>query len=398
MNPRTQPARPDVPAVWIAFTGLILLAVALGIGRFLLTPLLPMMQDDAGLSLVAGGWLASINNFGYLAGALICALRPLPPRSALRGGLLTIVATTLGMGLTTSVAAWLLMRLLAGIASALLMVHGIAWSMARLRAHGRHGLEALVFAGVGLGILVSGIAVAGLQPHGASSAQCWVLFGGVAALAAAAVWRVLAAPVPDTAGVHAARAPERPASGRAWTLIAAYGLLGFGYVIPATFLPLIADQHLHRPDLREWFWPLYGVATTALTLASGWLPAHADNRNLLVGCCASMAIGTVLCEVSASVGGLVVGTVLLGAVAMPVVMFVMREARRLAPADPTRLIAAATTVFGIGQIVGPLVAATLAARHGFGLPLLLAAAAVVAALLLLLHRTAPRPALAATAD
>ena len=33
-----------------ALTGMTLLAIALGIGRFLLTPLLPIMQADAGLS------------------------------------------------------------------------------------------------------------------------------------------------------------------------------------------------------------------------------------------------------------------------------------------------------------------------------------------------------------
>jgi hypothetical protein len=35
--------------------GLLALASAMGIGRFSLTPILPLMQQDAGLTLTAGG-------------------------------------------------------------------------------------------------------------------------------------------------------------------------------------------------------------------------------------------------------------------------------------------------------------------------------------------------------
>ena len=55
-----------------ALIGLLALASAMGIGRFSLTPILPLMQQDAGLSFALGGWLATANYVGYLAGALIC--------------------------------------------------------------------------------------------------------------------------------------------------------------------------------------------------------------------------------------------------------------------------------------------------------------------------------------
>src|SRR5262245_50155557 len=45
----------------IAAAGLIALAVGMGIGRFAFTPILPMMQRDAGLSIAHGAWLASAN-------------------------------------------------------------------------------------------------------------------------------------------------------------------------------------------------------------------------------------------------------------------------------------------------------------------------------------------------
>lgn len=368
-----------------ALAGMTVLALALGIGRFLLTPLLPLMQADAGLSLVGGGWLASINNIGYLLGALLCTALALPQRGSLRIGLVLVALGTLGMGLAPSLPLWLLCRFVAGLAAATLMVHGIAWCTTHLRTHGRTGLEAVLYSGPGVGIVVSGTLVAALRGTGLDSAHWWLAAGAASAVVGALIWRVLGAPAgPDVAVTAKGGAHD---AGPAWPLVAIYGLFGFGYVIPATFLPLIADAQLHLPALREWFWPLYGVATVLATLLLGALPAPRSNYAGLAGCCLSMLLGTALCLYWPSRTGLALGTVLEGAAITPVVMFTMREAARLAARDPTRLIGALTVAFGIGQIIGPPLAATLAAhRHGFAAPLELAALATVLALAIALSR------------
>ncbi|HET6587663.1 MAG TPA: YbfB/YjiJ family MFS transporter [Oleiagrimonas sp.] len=352
-----------------ALIGMTTLALALGIGRFVLTPLLPLMQVDSHLGLVAGGWLASVNMIGYLLGALLCTLWALPPRASLRVGAVVVTLATLGMGVG-ALDAWLVWRFLAGVASAALVVHGIAWSMARLRAAGRPVLEHVMFSGTGVGIVGSGLLVAGLRPLGATSTNLWVGFGLMAAVLFIGMWRHL--------GEHgnAASTGTTPSctalpSGPAWTLVLMYGLLGFAYMIPAAFLPLIAGRQLHLPALREWFWPLYGMAMTVATLALRWLPARVDNRSVLAACSASMIIGMALCIVGHSVVVLVLATLLVGSATMPVVMYTMREARLLAPRNPVRLIAALTTTFGIGQAAGPVIAAWLAERTGdFTMPLL----------------------------
>lgn len=375
-----------------ALTGMTLLAIALGIGRFLLTPLLPIMQADAGLSLVGGGWLASVNNLGYLAGALLCTLVPLRPLPALRWGLVVIAVSTLGMGAGHDMAVWLFWRMLAGIAASVLVVHGIAWCLARLHAGDHPVLEALVFTGTGVGILVSGVIVAGMQPLGVSSAASWVGFGLACVTATALIWRTLEAPIPETTK-RAASARLQSATGPAWTLIVAYGLIGFGYVIPATFLPVIAGERLHLPALREWFWPLYGAATIVSTLLLPRVLRIVDNRRALAAACTSMIAGIAVCLVWPDIAGLILATILIGSVTMPIVMVVMREARLLAPRDPTRLIAALTTAFGVGQIVGPLAAAWMAARqHSFDEPLMLSIATLLVALGLALVRTQDAPA------
>ena len=64
-------------AIAIAVAGGIALAVAMGIGRFAFTPILPMMLHDGVVDLHAASWLASANYLGYLSGALLCTFVPL---------------------------------------------------------------------------------------------------------------------------------------------------------------------------------------------------------------------------------------------------------------------------------------------------------------------------------
>ena len=361
-----------------ALAGMAVLALALGVGRFAFTPLLPLMQAD-GLSLVGGGWLASINNIGYMLGALACIALSLPQRPALRGGIALLALATLGMGLTVSLPLWMLCRFAAGVAAALLMVHGVAWCMARLRAQRRSGLESLLFSGPGIGVAITGALVATVHGPTVDAPRWWLVFGVLTALVAVPLWRPLAAPESAATAAAAAASAQR---GTPWPLVLIYALLGFSYIIPATFLPLIADAQLHMPALREWFWPLYGVAAMLTTWLVGALPAPRSNYTGLALCLLSQLLGIVLCLYRPRLDSLLLGTVLLGAMSMPSVMFTMREANRLAGCHPTRLIGALTVAFGIGQIAGPMVAATLAThRDGFDAPLELAALATVIALL-----------------
>src|SRR5438067_585217 len=85
--------------------------------RSTFAPLVPMMQHDAGLSLAQGGYLASANYVGYLAGAL-WAMRPARSDIAIRLALISIGVSTLAMGVTHGMAAWILWRTVAGMASA----------------------------------------------------------------------------------------------------------------------------------------------------------------------------------------------------------------------------------------------------------------------------------------
>ena len=261
-------------AVW---TGLIGLAVAMGIGRFAFTPLLPLMQQDAGVSLVQGSWLATANYVGYLVGALICISSPPVPARAVRWGLVSIACFTLGMGLTHELSLWLALRFLAGAASAFVLVGVSAWAMPILAELHQATRSGQVFAGVGVGICFAGSVslVAGVTALG--SQTTWISLGLIAAVLALALWRQLASDAVYTASVVGS-APA-PLTRQAWTAALCYGAFGYGYIIPATFLPALAREVIKDPAVFGWVWPVFGVAAAVSTVfAVRLLPALSSRR------------------------------------------------------------------------------------------------------------------------
>ena len=152
---------PGGPLGRILVAGVISLVVAMGIGRFAFTPILPFMQARFGLSNAAIGALASSNYLGYLGGALLAAFVP-PGRardSLLRASLWTVAASTILMGLTADFRAWFALRFVAGMAGAGVFVLGSATVLEEVSRRGRPGLSGVLYSGPGIGIALSGLAV-----------------------------------------------------------------------------------------------------------------------------------------------------------------------------------------------------------------------------------------------
>jgi len=368
-------------AAGTAVAGLIALAVAMGIGRFAFTPIMPMMEADAGLALRAAGWLAAANYLGYLLGAL-CAAR-LPARPALRGGLLLIAVVTFAMGVTPVFVLQLLLRLLAGIASAWVLVHVSAWALERLLVLQRPQANGVVFAGVGIGIAGAGLLCMALMGARVDSGRTWETFGVVSALLTATVWtafRDSGASTPAT--VDRGRTRRVHWNADRVRLALCYAALGFGYIIPATYLPAMAHRYISNPAVFGWAWPVFGAAAALSTwAASRWLHGM-DNRKLWAISYVLMAIGVVLPALWPALTAILIAALLVGGTFMVVTMLGLREARAVAGDEATGFIAAVTAAFAVAQIAGPLVVSAVAhLRDGF-------AAALVAAALVLLAAAA----------
>ena len=164
----------------------------------------------------------------------------------------------------------------------------------------------------------------------------------------------------------------------AFWLILLYGVPGFGYIITATFLPVIARHALPGSSWPDLFWPMFGAALMVGALLAARLPVHWDNRTLLAGCYVLQALGIALGIVWPTAGGFSLGSILIGLPFTAITLFAMREARRLRGDDAAGLMGYATAAYGVGQIVGPLVAAPIAERTGsFSPALWLAAGALL---------------------
>ena len=388
----------------IAFAGMAALASAMGIGRFAFTPLLPMMLHDGVVDLPQGSWLATANYLGYLLGALLYMVLPrLLGRAAgahglglnaglVRGGLVATALFTAGMAAPWQ-AAWPTLRLLAGVTSALVFLGTVNWCLARLAQLKLPALGGLVFCGPGLGIALTGLAASAMVASQWSAAAGWGSFALLAVLLCLGVWRVFAqAPTPQAAagaapGAASELAAPHPAAQR--TLLAlAYGLSGLGYIVTATFLPVIARAAL--PPGSVWvdlFWPMFGAGVALGAWLTTYVSPTRDRRVLLALAYAIQALAIVLGLVWPTAWGFALGSVLLGLPFTAITFFALAEARHQWPQAGASFTGLLTALYGLGQIAGPPMVAALLARapsqaQGFEWGLSLAASALLLGLLM----------------
>lgn len=374
--------------------GMLGMAVAMGIGRFAFTPILPLMQRDLGMTHSVAGWLAGLNYLGYLVGAIVCTITPRILRYPLLGGgtLLLSLATTLAMGLTVSPLGWGLLRLLGGIASAVLFIiisAEVAESLAR-RGYG-HWFGAL-YGGIGLGIVLSGLIVPQLDRIGGWSVA-WLGIGGVAlfcALAGTTLGRTS-----DYSPSIVAESPDQAVGLRPILLLAsAYFLEGLGYIVTATFLVAIIAATPGLATFAPYTWVAVGLAAVPSTVLWPYLARRIGNRRALLAAYAVQVAGILVSRQATSIFEVTFAAVTFGGTFLGIVALTMAEGNRRMGKGGRRGAAFLTAAFSVGQMLGPVIAGVLADRQdGFALPLLLAAACVALGCLFIVadRRYPPRP-------
>jgi MFS family permease len=362
------------PSAAVATTvGLLALASAMGIGRFSLTPVLPLMQHDMGLTFAQGGWLAAGNYLGYLVGALICMAFAPRPAGAIRWGLICVAVLTVAMGLCRSPLLWFAFRLSAGVASAFVLVGVSAWAMPILARSNKDQWSGLVFAGVGIGIVFAGLVglAAGLDAWG--SRPTWIVMGAVAAVIAFSLWRPLATNAAPMDAVVKMRGLPR----RAFVAAAGYGLFGFGYIIPATFLPALARGYIDDPAVFGWVWPVFGIAAAISTLVAARFGHRLAPRRIWTGAQWVLAAGVLAPVASLNVVTLLTAAICVGGTFMVITMAGIREVLQVAGPQASRGVGMMTAAFAVGQIAGPLtVSLSAGSNHAFTVASIVAALAL----------------------
>lgn len=363
------------------------LAVAMGIGRFAFTPILPLMIQEGKVHLAQTAWLSSSNYIGYLVGALSLLKSNRHPLFVVLG--LTLVTLTTWLASLSSFDWLLVLRFLAGVASAWVLVSISAFAINWLKSR-QIASSGLIYTGVGIGITLTGlicsyfifqpvtVTIAAQSSLSPLSSRLWQYLGVIALLATLLVTFLLAKINSQFASTAAAKAhPSKaahtkpthtnptsssippPAKLKLANVLTAYGLFGFGYILPATFLPQIARQWLSGQSYLL-IWPFFGLAAALSVVLSQGLQRRFDNVSLLGVWRVSqiiMAVGTLLPALWHSLAGLMLSALMVGGTFMVVTMAGLQVAASQVTHYPKyNLSAMMTASFAFGQLIGPLTA------------------------------------------
>ncbi len=354
----TIPTQPDhtKQAHQIVIAGIVALAIAMGIGRFAFTPLMPLMLRDGTIDPVSGTEWAAANYVGYLVGALTASWFSANPKRGLHLGLLGVALVTFG-------AAWathdlhlygLLLRFAAGTFSAWVLVCASSCCLQLLEQMKTLSQSGRIYTGVGCGIAIAGI-IAWLGGYQTAQA-IWVELGFIALVGAIFVLRSMPAYSASQSRVATSAPPKAQATSLKGqtALIVCYGVMGFGYIIPATYLPSLAKQLVADPLIFGLTWPLFGLAAGLSVLAAAACLMSWSRRAVWASAQGIMTLAPLLLFFATELWALVIAAILVGGTFMVATMAGLQLAREQMPDNPTKLLSRMTAGFAVGQIAGPV--------------------------------------------
>ena len=348
----------------------VALMMAMGIGRFALTPQMPHLLSEGQIDLTGAGLLAAANYLGYFVGAVdsIFARSHQHVRGRLYGGLWLCVLLTLASYWANGFWPHLLLRFGTGVASAWALVMITSLSQPLAIAAGRPRLGALVFAGPGLGIVLTGLLALVSNLSGQSSAALWLIYGTVALVMLLAILPFLPKPAVTVTQVASAGS-----NGSIAHLCWIYFLYGLGYIIPATFLSQMASAQFQGAWQADLFWPCFGLASALGVVAASLRRKHPNTtRRWLMATLWLQAAGVFACLLGNG-WGLALGVLLCGAPFLACMQLVMARLREVAPHGYQRSTGLLTASFAVGQLSGPLLASVSSHLSGGLQPALVAA-------------------------
>ena len=388
MNDRGPRADTVSATLALVLAGILSLAIAIGIGRFVYTPILPYMVAGLDLTKAEAGLIASANFLGYLVGAYAAALPVLSGdlRHWLLGVLIASAVTTGAMGWTDGLSMFVVLRFVGGAAGAAAMVFASTIVLDRLAQSGRPGWATAIYAGVGAGIALSSVAVPVAASQLNDWQQPWLVCGAISLVLVANVAFLLRGYASPETGSKTAAASGAPV--RLGWFVVAYGLFGFGYVITATF---ISDMVRGDPDLQpveHLVWLCVGLSALPSVAFWGWIGRHRGYGNAFAIACLVEAAGVLINVLGSGVAAILVSGALVGGTFMGLTALGLIQARIIAPGNPRRAVALMTGAFGVGQMLGPTLAGLMHDAQGsYLVPSMIAATGLVIAAGLSMQRT-----------
>lgn len=359
--------------------GILSLIVAMGIGRFAYTPILPLMQSDLSFSNAVGGYLATSNYAGYLLGAFLVGVIPVKQHRTfiLRLSLVISILTTASMGLFQSYFIWYGLRFISGISSAIVFVMASGIVLDKLAIRNKLNWSGIFYGGVGLGIFLSSLLIPILNRL-YSWEGVWLGLSGVSMLLVLIVWISMKdEPLSfEKTSKQESALCVPPLKWIPW-LIVAYGLEGLGYIVTGTFIVSIAKEIPSFNGDATVVWMVVGLAAIPSCIIWSELAKKIGFVKSLVLAMTLQAFGIALPALWVSQIGVVLSALLFGATFMGITTLATTLARQMSPFNSSRIIGILTSIYAGGQMIGPSIAGIISTATQNYDAVLLGAASVV---------------------
>lgn len=355
----------------------------MGISRFGFTPIIPLMQRDIGVTEWDTAVMASANYLGYLIGAYISRKRWVGShlRSWLGGGIAGSIILLLAMPLTLNTLLMSLLRLLSGFLSAVLFVAASSVTLGQ----GRSDWAGYLYSGVGIGIAFTGIFVPIFDAAGGWTTSWQGLALGGSAFGIVAWYSLSKVTCPGSKNperLHASRCFVRDYQW--YVLLISYGLEGIGYIITATFIVQMIKAMPELSHIANQSWVLIGLAAAPSTYLWAQIAKRINIKASLMLAFGMQALGILLPIILPNQLSTLAGGALFGGTFMGITSLSITLAYQLQPKAQMQAIGELTTIYALGQIIGPIVAAYLQSRFNILAPSIFAVAVLMLALLVLM--------------
>lgn len=383
-------AVPPMRWLQLALAGLCATLIGLGIGRFAYVPLLPLMIDSGWSSASGAAQIAAANLVGYLIGSASAHRLALwrGPGQVVRVAMLAVLMSLLACSFQLGIGWLWAWRMVAGAAGGMLMILAAPYLMRQVPLAARGKAIGIVFAGIGVGIVLSGLLVPAL---GADNLRyAWLLLAALVGIALLFAWPRFgttgaagAGPLPAAAGIDGAHLRQTLLPrGPLLALLCAYVLDAVGYLPHTVFWVEYLVHDLGKPlAVGGAFWAVFGAGAVVGPLLSGMAADRFGFRRTLVACFSCKAAAVALPLLSTSMPALFISSFVVGALTPGMVAVASGRVVEIAGlAAHQRNWAMMTFLYALVQAsAGYAMAAVYGASHSFTLLFSVASGALVLA-------------------
>ena len=342
----------------LILTGIAALTIAVGIGRFSYTPILPYMISELNLTTTEAGLIASSNYLGYLLGSLIPIFPQFPKniRSIFIYSIFISIISLFAMGLTNTFEVFILIRFIHGIFSAFVLILGTSLIVSHVQKKGKIFLGTAHFSGVGLGMALSAIVVSYLGFLNFTWDELWFSIGILAIMLSFQIIKFT--PIQKAEVKYDLKSKNKTSLGFSLITIS-YGLYGFGYVAFGTFISTMSRLTPGLEKTEPYVWFVVGVTGIPSVFFWNWFGSKIGNdiglflANLILG------LGVLFSVLINNEFGIFISCILFGLSFVPITSMCLLEGQKRFSGSFIVSTAILTFSFSIGQMIGPYLSGLL---------------------------------------